>query len=62
MNLSTVSTSFPNSAVALDEHQARLWGTIEAPSNASPTVLNIMAATGNVSDTLTVYRGSSCIW
>ncbi len=37
-----------------------IHGTVEAPSNISPTIFAIGVATGNVSDALTIYRGSSC--
>lgn len=35
-------------------------GTLEAPSNASPTVLNFMVSTATSGDAVTVKRGSSC--
>lgn len=37
---------------------AKIWGFLE--QGAGATTLNIMALTGNVSDSLTIYRGSSC--
>jgi hypothetical protein len=41
-----------------DIFTAELWGMLE--QGAGATTLNIMADTGNVSDSLTIYRGSFC--
>ena len=40
--------------------RAELDGTIEAPSNASPTVFNVMVSTATSGDAVTVKRGSYC--
>jgi hypothetical protein len=54
-----VMTATPTAAVTTIMN-ADMDGTIEAPSNASPTVLNIMVSTANASDLVTVKRGSYC--
>jgi hypothetical protein len=41
--------------------KAEMDGTIEAPSNASPTVLNFMVSTATGTDAVTVKRGSYCL-
>jgi hypothetical protein len=62
----TVVTATPSAAGAIgttaDMFTAHIWGTIEAPSNASPSIVGIAAASGSASDALTIYRGSSCSW
>jgi hypothetical protein len=40
--------------------KAEMDGTIEAPSNASPTVVNWMVSTATAGDAVTVKRGSYC--
>jgi len=40
--------------------KAEMDGTIEAPSNASPTVVNWMVSTATSADAVTVKRGSYC--
>lgn len=40
--------------------KAEMDGTIEAPSNASPTVVNWMTSTATSADAVTVKRGSYC--
>lgn len=40
--------------------KAIIDGTLEAPSNASPTVLNFMVSTATSGDAVTVKRGSYC--
>lgn len=40
--------------------KAEMDGTIEAPSNASPTVVNWMVSTATSGDAVTVKRGSYC--
>ena len=41
--------------------KAELDGTLEAPSNASPTVLNFMVSTATSGDAVTLKRGSYCM-
>lgn len=41
--------------------RAELNGLMEFPSNASPTVLNIMVSTATGADAVTVYRDSKCV-
>lgn len=62
----TVVTATPGAfgaiGTAADMFQAHLWGTIEAPSNASPSIIGISVASGSAADALTIYRGSSCLF
>lgn len=62
----TVVTATPGAFGAIgtnaDMFQANFWGTLEAPSNASPTQVGFAVASGSASDSLTVYRGSYCQW
>lgn len=62
----TVITATPSAFGAIgttaDMFQAHLWGTLEAPANASPTQVGVAVASGNGSDALTIYRGSACYW
>jgi len=59
----TVITATPSAFGVIgtnaDMFQAEIFGTVEAPSNASPTQFSIAIATGSASDALTIYRGSS---
>lgn len=60
----TVVTATPSASGAIgtsaDMFVAHLWGTVEAPSSATPTQVGISIASGAGADALTVYRGSSC--
>lgn len=62
----TVITATPGAFGAIgtnaDIFQADFFGTLEAPSNASPTQVGFSVASGSASDALTVYRGSYCQW
>lgn len=62
----TVVTATPGTFVAIGTasgmYQAHFHGTLEAPSNASPTQVGFSVASGSASDALTVYRGSFCQW
>jgi hypothetical protein len=63
----TIVTSTPSAFGAIgtsaDMFTAHLWGTLEAPSNATPSQVGIAVATGNASDALTIYQDlSSCMW
>jgi hypothetical protein len=62
----TVVTATPSAfgsiGTTADMFQAVLWGTLEAPSNATPSTVAIAVASGSASDALTVYRGSNCQW
>jgi hypothetical protein len=63
----TVVTSTPSAfgviGTAGDMFTAHLWGTLEAPSNATPSQVGIAVASGSASDAVTVYRDlSSCWW
>jgi hypothetical protein len=63
----TIVTSTPSAfgaiGTAADMFTAHFWGTLEAPSNATPSQVGLAVATGNASDALTVYQDlSSCWW
>lgn len=58
-NIGTFTPSaFGAIGTVADIFTAELWGSLE--QGAGATTLNIMALTGNASDALTIYRGSSC--
>lgn len=50
--------AFGSIGTVADIFTAKIWGELE--QGAGATTLNIMALTGNASDSLTIYRGSSC--
>lgn len=60
----TVVTATPSASGAIgtsaDMFIAHIWGTVEAPSNATATTFGISVASGSSSDALTIYRGSAC--
>lgn len=63
----TIVTSTPSAfgpiGTTADMFTAHFWGTLEAPSNATPSQVGIAVATGNASDAVTVYQDlSSCWW
>jgi hypothetical protein len=62
----TVVTSTPSAfgaiGTAADMFTAHLWGTLEAPSNATPSQVGIAVASGSASDAVTVYRDLSACW
>jgi hypothetical protein len=67
LTATTIVTSTPSAFGAIgtsaDMFTAHLWGTLESPSNATPSQVGIAVATGNASDALTVYQDlSSCWW
>jgi len=57
-----IGTFTPSAAGAIgtiaDIFTAQIWGRLE--QGAGATTLNIMALTGSASDSLTIYRGSTC--
>jgi hypothetical protein len=62
----TIVTSTPSAfgaiGTAADMFTAHIWGTIEVPSNATPSQVGIAVATGNASDALTIYQDLSSCW
>jgi len=63
----TIVTSTPSAFGAIgtsaDMFTAHFWGTLESPSNTTPSQVGIAVATGNAADAVTVYQDlSSCWW
>lgn len=65
--LTALTTTTATSVVsATPSAIATIWralvsGTLEFPSNASPTVFNLLVSTATSGDVVTVYRGSKCV-